>query len=76
MKVMDDHPQNAVDVMEDMSRDVKRALFEDKQSPLRDLPLTTAAELLAEQQHLLFSTPEEVDQEEELVLNTSFSFCV
>ncbi|XP_070765475.1 radial spoke head protein 4 homolog A [Enoplosus armatus] len=65
-KVMDEHPQNAVDVIEDMSHDVKRGLFEDKQSTLRDLPQTTAAEELAERQRLLFSRPEEADQEEEL----------
>lgn len=70
MKVMDEQPQNAVDVIEDMSRDVKRGLFKDKQSTLRDLPQTTAAELLAEQQRVLFSRPEEADQEEELVLAT------
>ena len=69
MKVMDEHPDNAVDVIEDVSREVKRGLFEDKQSTLRDLPQTTAAELLAEQQRLLFSRPEEADQEEELVLH-------
>ncbi|KAI3368428.1 hypothetical protein L3Q82_025387 [Scortum barcoo] len=67
LKVMEEHPQNAVDVIEDMSRDVKHGLFEDKQNTLRDLPQTTAAELLAEQQRLLFSRPEEADQEEELV---------
>ncbi|XP_044055542.1 radial spoke head protein 6 homolog A [Siniperca chuatsi] len=67
IKVMDEHPHNVVDVIEDMSRDVKRGLFEDKQSTLRVLPQTTAAELLAEQQRLLFSRSEEVDQEEELV---------
>nr|XP_020512746.1 radial spoke head protein 6 homolog A-like isoform X1 [Labrus bergylta] len=67
MKVMDERPQNVVDVCEDMSLDVKRGLFEPKQSTLRDLPQTTAAELLAEQQRLLFTQPEETDQEEELV---------
>lgn len=67
---MDEHPQDVVDVIEDLSRDVKRGLFEDKESTLRDLPQTTAAELLAEQQRLLFSRPEETDQEDELVLAT------
>uniref|UniRef100_A0A3B5AF77 Radial spoke head protein 6 homolog A-like n=1 Tax=Stegastes partitus TaxID=144197 RepID=A0A3B5AF77_9TELE len=51
-----------------MSRDVKRELFQDTQSTLRDLPQTTDAELLAEQQCLLFSRQEDTDQEEELVL--------
>uniref|UniRef100_A0A3Q1GRQ8 Radial spoke head component 4A n=1 Tax=Acanthochromis polyacanthus TaxID=80966 RepID=A0A3Q1GRQ8_9TELE len=67
MKVMTEHPHNAVDVIEDMSRDVKRGLFHDMQSTLRDLPQTTAAELLAEQQCSLFSRPEDAAQEEELV---------
>lgn len=67
---MDVHPRNVVDEIEDMSRDVKRGLFEDKQITLRDLPQTTAAEMLAEQQCLLFSRPEETDQEVELVLAT------
>ncbi|CAK6975024.1 radial spoke head protein 6 homolog A [Scomber scombrus] len=67
MKVMDERPQNVVDVIEDISCDVKRGLFEDKWSTLRDLPQTTAAELLAEHQRLLFARPEEADHEEELV---------
>ncbi|XP_051802912.1 radial spoke head protein 6 homolog A isoform X2 [Acanthochromis polyacanthus] len=67
MKVMTEHPHNAVDVIEDMSRDVKRGLFHDMQSTLRDLPQTTAAELLAEQQCSLFSRPEDAAQEEELM---------
>lgn len=67
---MEEHPQNVVDVIEDMSRDVKWGLFEDMQNTLRDLPQTTAAELLAEQQRLLFSRSEGADQEEELVLAT------
>ncbi|KAE8293877.1 Radial spoke head protein 4-like protein A Radial spoke head-like protein 3 [Larimichthys crocea] len=66
MKVMDERPHNVIDVFEDMSRDMKRGLFEDRQSTLRDLPQTTAAELLAEQQRMLFTRPEEADQEEEL----------
>nr|XP_020457714.1 radial spoke head protein 6 homolog A-like [Monopterus albus] len=67
IKVMDEQPQNVADVIEDMSRDVKRGLFEDTQSSLRDLPQTTAAELLAEQQRLLFSRPEDAEQENELM---------
>ncbi|XP_070817540.1 radial spoke head protein 6 homolog A [Chaetodon trifascialis] len=67
IKVRDEQPREVVDLIEDMSRDVKRGLFEDKQNNLRDLPQMTAAELLAELQCLLFSRPEEVDQEEELV---------
>ncbi|XP_054452812.1 radial spoke head protein 4 homolog A [Anoplopoma fimbria] len=67
MKVMDEHPQNAVDVIEYMSHDVKQTFLEDKQKTLRDLPQTIAAELLADQQRLLFSRPEEAGHEEELM---------
>ncbi|KAF3691381.1 Radial spoke head protein 4 -like protein A Radial spoke head-like protein 3 [Channa argus] len=66
IKVMDEHPENVVDVIEDMSWDVKRGLFQDKQSSLRDFPQTTAAEQLAEQQRPLFLQPEDPDQEDEL----------
>ncbi|XP_041647938.1 radial spoke head protein 6 homolog A [Cheilinus undulatus] len=66
IKVMDERPQDAVDVFEDMSRDVKRGLFEQTQSTLRDSPQTTPAEVLAEQQRPLFSQTGETDQEEEL----------
>ncbi|XP_058494764.1 radial spoke head protein 4 homolog A-like [Solea solea] len=65
LKVMDEQPHNAVDVIEDLSYDVKQDLFEDRQSNLRDLPQTTAAELLAEKQRLLF-TQQEDEQEDEL----------
>ncbi|KAF0042656.1 hypothetical protein F2P81_006188 [Scophthalmus maximus] len=65
--MIDEQPQNAVDVVEDMSLDIKRSLFEDKETTLRDLPETTASELLAEQQRLLFSQPEEAEQEDEQV---------
>ena len=66
IKVVDEQPPDVVDVIEDMSRDLKRALYEDKQSTLRDLPHITAAELLAEQQLALFRQPEDSEQEEEL----------
>ncbi|TNN77511.1 Radial spoke head protein 4 A [Liparis tanakae] len=62
---------NAVDVIEDMSHDVKRAFFEDKQSTLRDLAQTTAAELLAEQQRQLFAQPAEEEQEEEELMEAA-----
>ncbi|XP_056270117.1 radial spoke head protein 4 homolog A isoform X2 [Pseudoliparis swirei] len=71
MKVMDEQPQNAVDVIEDMSHDVKRTFFEDEQSTLRDLNQTTAAELLAEQQRRLFAQPAEEEQEEEELMEPS-----
>ncbi|KAM3619548.1 uncharacterized protein V6R79_010022 [Siganus canaliculatus] len=65
-RVIDEEPLNAVDVIEDLSYDVKRRIFKDTQSTLRDSPDTTETELLAEQQRLLFSKQEESDQEEEL----------
>lgn len=68
--MIDERPHNVVDVIEEMSCDVKRGSFEDKQSTVQDLPQTTSAELLAEQQRLLFYRPQEADQEEELVLAT------
>ncbi|KAM6985368.1 radial spoke head protein 4 homolog A [Aplochiton taeniatus] len=65
-KVMDERPENVVDVIEDMSREVKRGLLTDNQSTLRDMPLISAAQVLAEQQRSLFSRREDGDQEEEL----------
>ncbi|KAI1903749.1 hypothetical protein AGOR_G00030420 [Albula goreensis] len=68
-KVMDERPENAVDVLEDLSYEVKRAGLRDTQSTLRDIPPTPAAHLLAEQQRALFTRAggEEAEQEEELV---------
>ncbi|XP_070991404.1 LOW QUALITY PROTEIN: radial spoke head protein 6 homolog A [Oncorhynchus clarkii lewisi] len=68
-KVMDERPENVVDVIEDMSHEVKRGLLLDKQSTLRDLPPSPAAQLLAEQQMLLFSRGggDDGDQETEIV---------
>ena len=68
MKVMDERPHNVVDVIEDMSCDVKRSLFENKQYSLQELPQIIAAEELAEQQRLLFRQPEDAKQEYNLVL--------
>ncbi|XP_068176323.1 radial spoke head protein 6 homolog A-like [Antennarius striatus] len=66
LKVMDERPHNALDVIEDISHDLKQALFGDHKSTLRDTSQVTAAELLAEQHRLLFHRPEEADQEEEV----------
>ncbi|XP_023843835.1 radial spoke head protein 6 homolog A isoform X1 [Salvelinus sp. IW2-2015] len=65
-KVMDERPENVVDVIEDMSHEVKRGLLLDKQSTLRDIPLSAAAQLLAEQQMLLFSRGESDDGDQEV----------
>ncbi|XP_008333380.1 radial spoke head protein 6 homolog A [Cynoglossus semilaevis] len=67
LKVMDEQPNDAVDIFEDLSYDVKRGLFEDTKNRLRDLPHTTLAELLAEQQRLLFTQQEDTEHEDELV---------
>lgn len=68
IKVIDERPHNVVDLIEDMSHDVKRGSFDDKHSNLPDFPQTTSAELLTEQQSLLFYRPDEADQDEEQVL--------
>ncbi|XP_038820643.1 radial spoke head protein 6 homolog A [Salvelinus namaycush] len=65
-KVMDERPENVVDVIEDMSHEVKRGLLLDKQSTLRDIPLSAAAQLLAEQQMLLFSRGGSDDGDQEV----------
>ncbi|XP_047443799.1 radial spoke head protein 6 homolog A [Mugil cephalus] len=66
IKVMNERPHNVVDVIEDISHDIKRGLLRDIQIAMQDSPQTTTAELLAEQQRALFSRSEEADQEEEL----------
>ncbi|KAK5610297.1 hypothetical protein CRENBAI_007482 [Crenichthys baileyi] len=63
---MDEHTNNAVDVIEEMSYDVKRASFTGMQSTLRDLPQFTAAELLTDQQLTLFSRPDDLVHEDEM----------
>ncbi|XP_008406405.1 radial spoke head protein 4 homolog A isoform X2 [Poecilia reticulata] len=65
IKVIDEHTENAVDVVEEMSCDVKRALFSGIQGPLREVPQVSSAELLTEQQRILFSQPEEVVAQED-----------
>ncbi|XP_072293371.1 radial spoke head protein 6 homolog A-like [Eucyclogobius newberryi] len=67
LKIMDERPPDAVDVFEDISREVKRAQFESKQSTLRDMSEDDPAVTLAEQQRSLFIFPEEQDQEDELL---------
>ncbi|KAL0994033.1 hypothetical protein UPYG_G00116960 [Umbra pygmaea] len=67
-KVLDERPDNVVDIIEDMSREVKREFLQDKQSMLRETPLTPAAQLLAKEQRVLFlRRGEDGDQDEELV---------
>ena len=66
--VIDERPQNAVDVIEGLSFRVKRELLADSKSTLRDLPLVTPAQVLAEKQRLLFAQEDKVEQDDELVL--------
>ncbi|KAM4575315.1 radial spoke head protein 4 homolog A [Fundulus diaphanus] len=66
-KVMDEHTNNVVDVIEEISHDVKRDLFNGIRSSLRDLPQDTAAELLTEQQRTLFYQPDDIIQEDKMV---------
>ncbi|KAK3508762.1 hypothetical protein QTP70_004239 [Hemibagrus guttatus] len=63
-RVMDERPENAVDVIEDLSLEVKRSMLQEKQSTLRDTPSTTSSELLAEQQRALFNRGDEGDHED------------
>lgn len=63
-RVMDERPENAVDVIEDLSREVKRNMLLEKQSTLRDAPSTTSSELLAEQQRALFNRWDRGEHEE------------
>ncbi|XP_061539343.1 uncharacterized protein rsph4a isoform X2 [Phycodurus eques] len=64
MRVIEERPHDVVDVMEDLSHDVKLRLYEDTQSTLQDLQQTTAAEELAEQQKVLFVRPEDAPEHE------------
>ncbi|KAJ8266596.1 hypothetical protein GJAV_G00132320 [Gymnothorax javanicus] len=68
-KVMEERPENAVDVIEDLSLEVKRAGLRDQQGALRDMPPIPAVQLLAEQQRTLFTRGggDDVEPEEELI---------
>ncbi|KAG5283959.1 hypothetical protein AALO_G00021420 [Alosa alosa] len=68
-KILDERPENAVDVLEDMSRDLKRSLMQEKQSALRDTPFSSAQQDLAELQRILFARQpsDDGDHDEELV---------
>ncbi|XP_037389270.1 radial spoke head protein 6 homolog A isoform X2 [Pygocentrus nattereri] len=67
IKVMDERPDNAADVFEDLSLEVKRSQLQDRQSTLRPSPEPTAALTLAQQQKGLFSQGAGDEQEEGLV---------
>ncbi|MGH0141878.1 UNVERIFIED_CONTAM: hypothetical protein FKN15_004051 [Acipenser sinensis] len=54
-KVLDERPENVVDMFEDLSKDIKRSQFSKKMDTLRDEPESSAAFDLAEIQKVLFS---------------------
>lgn len=64
---MDEHPDDAVDVFDELSHDVKQGAFKGVQMPLRNISLPSAAELLAEKQRLLFTATDDPVQETEMV---------
>lgn len=64
---MDEHPDDAVDVLDELSHDVKQGAFKGVQTPLRNTSLPSAAELLAEKQRLLFTATDDPVQETEMV---------
>lgn len=65
---MDERPDDALDVFEEMSRDVKEDVFKGVQSPLRSVSGPSAADKqLAEKQHLLFIPTEVPALEKEMV---------
>ncbi|RXN01504.1 Radial spoke head protein 4-like A [Acipenser ruthenus] len=69
-KVLDERPENVVDMFEDLSKDIKRSQFSKKMDTLRDEPESSAAFDLAETRKVLFSKggAEGLEgQEEELV---------
>lgn len=69
---MDERPENVVDVIEDLSHEVKRSMLQEKQSTLRDAPSTSSSELLAEQQRALFNHGDDREHEEVLVRTVRF----
>uniref|UniRef100_A0A3Q3EPQ0 Radial spoke head component 4A n=1 Tax=Kryptolebias marmoratus TaxID=37003 RepID=A0A3Q3EPQ0_KRYMA len=64
---MDEHPDDAVDVIEEMSRNVKQDVFKGLRSTLRNVSQSSAAELLAEQQRLLFTPKDDSAQTTEMM---------
>ncbi|RXM34555.1 Radial spoke head protein 4-like A [Acipenser ruthenus] len=54
-KVLDERPENVVDMFEDLSKDIKRSQFSKKMDTLRDEPESSAAFDLAEIQKVLLS---------------------
>lgn len=68
-KVMDEHPDDALDVFEEMSRHVKQDAFKSVDSSMRNVSGPSADEQLAEKQRLLFiPTDDSVLEKEEVCL--------
>lgn len=65
LKVMDERPNNVMDIIEDLSHEVKQSFRLDNQRALPNIAETTVADELAEKHRPLFCQTEE--QEEELV---------
>lgn len=70
-KIMDESPDDAVDVLEDMSLELKRASFKDTQRSLRDHVTPSVGERLAEQQLLLFKHAQDFNHEDPTVSSSS-----
>ncbi|TWW57403.1 radial spoke head protein 6 homolog A-like isoform X3 [Takifugu flavidus] len=64
IKVTDERPNNVMDIIEDMSHEIKQSFCLDNERALPKLPETTVADELAEKHRLLFC---QTEQEEELV---------
>lgn len=74
---MEERPENVVDVIEDLSREVKRAGLQNTQSTLRDIHVTTPPQVTAEQQKVLFSHKGGEDgTQEEQVYNKLWLTCM
>lgn len=71
VKIMDERPHDAVDVLEDMSLELKRALFKDRQSSLREHVTPSAGDMLAEHQLLLFKQEQDFNHEDPTVSSPS-----
>uniref|UniRef100_H3BAM5 Radial spoke head component 4A n=1 Tax=Latimeria chalumnae TaxID=7897 RepID=H3BAM5_LATCH len=69
-KILDERPNNAVDVFEDISKDMKRSMFVKKLDTLREERDLSLAIKLAEIQKDLFFRPEEEREQEEEVMES------
>uniref|UniRef100_A0AAY4EN24 Radial spoke head component 4A n=1 Tax=Denticeps clupeoides TaxID=299321 RepID=A0AAY4EN24_9TELE len=63
-RVREEQPQDPVDVLEEMSRELKRGALQQDRGALRDVPATTPGQWLAEQQRALFSRARDEDEDD------------